>query len=695
MSKRRKQNAPSYGAATIARPKGIRLPSNGKFSAGLPGAWDHRWHVIGICLFLAALVWVVFGQTLGHEFVNYDDDVYVSENPAVIAGLNLAGVGWAFTHIVASNWHPVTMLSHMLDCRLYGLNAGGHHLTNVLLHMTTVILLFLVLREMTGALWRSAFVAAVFAIHPLRVESVAWVAERKDVLCGVFFMLTLWAYVRYARRLFSPGRYLLLVCLFALGLMSKSMLVTLPFVLLLLDYWPLGRFDNPNHLPKICSIPQHLILEKIPLLALAAAGCVVTALSQHGAIAPGDYLPLPLRINNAALSYVVYLQQMFYPAKLAALYPLPANSIPVLKSIGAAVFLAIVSGGIFAWRKKYPFMLVGWFWYLGMLVPVIGLVQVGLQAHADRYTYLPQIGLYILATWMLAEQFARPRRRMFLAGVAITSLAALAVTARLQTAYWKNSELLWSHTLEATSQNAAAQNNLGNALFQKGQADEAIAHYQKALAIQPDHAKAHYNLGNALAGQSKLDEAIVEFQKALAIQPDQPEVLNNLATALLRNGQVDEAIVQFQKTLAIQPGLAGAHNNLGAALFKRGQVNEAINNFQKALAIQPDSGDAQNNLARIAWLLATSPDPSVRNGTKARELALQANQLSGNGNPMILRTLAAACAETGRFSEAIAISQRAMQLASAQNNVMLVASLQKQLKSYEAGSAFRDAGPTP
>jgi tetratricopeptide (TPR) repeat protein len=340
-------------------------------------------------------------------------------------------------------------------------------------------------------------------------------------------------------------------------------------------------------------------------------------------------------------------------------------------------------------------MLVGWLWYLGMLVPVIGLVQVGLQAHADRYTYLPQIGLYFLVTWMLAEQFARPRQRMFLAGLAITSLAALAVTARLQTACWKNSELLWSHTLEATSQNAAAQNNLGNALFQKGQVDEAIAHYQKALAIQPDHAKAHYNLGNALAGQSKLDEAIVEFQKASAIQPDQPEVLNNLAIALLRNGQVDEAIIQFQKTLAIQPGLAGAHNNLGAALFKKGRVNEAINSFQKALAIQPDSGDAQNNLARIAWLLATSPDPSIRNGTKARELALQANQLSGNENPMILRTLAAAYAEMGRFSEAIAISQRAMQLASAQNNVTLVASLQIQLKAYEAGSAFRDAGPTP
>ncbi len=679
----------------MTRSNGILSSSVGKFSSGLPGARDHRWTVIGICLFLAVLVWVVFGQTLGHEFVNYDDDVCVSENPAVIQGLHWAGVGWAFTHVVASNWHPVTMLSHMLDCRLYGLNAGGHHLTNVLLHMTTVILLFLVLREMTGALWRSAFVAAVFAIHPLRVESVAWVAERKDVLCGVFFMLTLWAYVRYARRSFSPGRYLLVVFLFALGLMSKSMLVTLPFVLLLLDYWPLGRFDNPSHLPKICSIPRHLILEKVPLLILAAAGCVVTVLSQHSAMATSDYLPLSLRIKNAALSYVVYLEQMFYPVKLAALYPLPANNVPVLKSIGAAMFLAIISGGIFAWRKKYPFMLVGWLWYLGMLVPVIGLVHVGLQAHADRYTYLPQIGLYFLVTWMLAEQFAHPRQWIFLVGLAITSLTALAVTARLQTAYWKNSELLWSHTLEVIGQNAAAQNNLGNALFQKGQVDEAIAHYQKALAIQPGHAKAHYNLGNALAEQSKLDEAIIEFQKALAIQPDQPEVLNNLATALLRSGQVDEAIIQFQKTLAIQPGLAGAYNNLGAALFNKGRVNEAINSFQKALAIQPDSGDAQNNLALIAWALATSPDPSVRNGTKARELAIQANQLSGNENPMILRTLAAACAEMGRFPEAIAISQRAMQLASTQHNATVAASIQIQLKSYEAGSAFRDAGPTP
>jgi tetratricopeptide (TPR) repeat protein len=693
MSKRRQNSASSPGAGVNVRTKGIRPQSDGKSFTGPAGASGHRWMVIAVCLFLAALVWMVFGQTLGHEFVNYDDDIYVFENPTVIQGLSLAGVGWVFTHIVASNWHPVTMLSHMLDCQIYGLNAGGHHLTNVLLHLTAVILLFLVLREMTGAVWRSAFVAAVFAVHPLRVESVAWVAERKDVLCGVFFMLTLWAYVRHARRPFSSGRYLLLAGLFALGLMSKPMLVTLPLVLLLLDYWPLRRFDNPNHLPEIFSIPRHLILEKIPLLVLAAAVCGVALWSQHNVITPNEYLPLHLRMENAAVSCVVYLQQMFYPAKLAVLYPLPVDSDQILKSIGAVLLLAIVSGGVFAWRKKYPFLLVGWFWYLGMLVPVIGLVQVGLQAHADRYTYLPQIGLYILATWLLAEWF--PRQRMLLVGLAIISIAALAVSARLQTACWKTSESLWTHTLEVTRQNVAAQNNLGNALFQEGQVDEAIAHYQQALAIQPDHAKAHYNLGNALAQKSELDEAISEFQKALAIQPDQAEVLNNLGTALIQNGQVDEAIIQLKKALAIQPDLAGAHNNLGAALFKNGKMDEAISHFQKALALQPGYADAQNNLARIAWLLATSPDPSVRNGTKAVELARQADQLAGGENPSNAATLAAAYAEAGRFPEAIASAQRALQLAAGQNDAAMAAAIQAQLKLYQAGSPFRDTGPTP
>jgi len=687
MNNRRNQSASSSNEA-IAWTQRIASQSSGGFS-NTPG---HRWTVVGICLFLAALVWLVFGQTLGHEFVNYDDDVYVSENPAVIHGLNLAGVGWAFTHIVASNWHPVTMLSHMLDCRLYGLHAGGHHLTNVLLHMTAVILLFLVLREMTGAPWRSAFVAAVFAIHPLRVESVAWVAERKDVLSGVFFMLTLWAYVRYARRPFSLIRYLLLVALFTLGLMSKPMLVTLPFLLLLLDFWPLRRLDNPDHLPEIFSVPRRLFLEKIPLLALAAAVGAVTVWSQQNVISLGEQRPLPLRIENAAVACMVYLGQMVYPANLAALYPLPAGHQPLLESWGAALLLALISGGMIAWRRKFPFLLVGWFWYLGMLVPVSGLVQVGLQAHADRYTYLPQIGLYLLVVWLLAERF--PRQRTWLSGLAIITIAALAATAHRQTTYWKTSESLWTRTLAVTGQNSTAHNNLGNALFQKGRVEEAVAQYQKTLALQPDHAKAHYNLGNALAQQARLDDAISEFQKALAIQPDQVGVLNNLGTALLRNGQVDEAILQLQKTVALQPDAAAAHNNLGAALFRKGKMDEAIRHFQTALALQPDSDDAPNNLARIAWLLATSPDASIRNGTRAVELARQANQASGKENPAILRALAAAYGETGRFAEAEATARKALQSASTQNDTALAASLQKQIETYAAGSPFRAAGPT-
>jgi len=674
-------------------------------SEGRPAGLNDRWMVLWVCIFLAAIIWVVFGQTLRYEFV-YDDEAYVYENPEVARGLTLKGIVWAFTHVRCANWHPLTWISHMLDCQFYGLNPGGHHLTNILLHTATAILLFLVLRRMTslrpddgvgasavaeamadksapqaGALWRSAFVAAVFAIHPLRVESVAWVAERKDVLSGVFFMLTIGAYVRYVekskvhppsavllRRTGSPKSkvfYGLVLVFFTLGLMCKPMMVTLPFVLLLLDYWPLGRVaggkwrvsSNKNSVSQLPGATKRseggstLLLEKLPLFGLAAVSCAATLFAQTEAIQPLENMSLPLRVGNALISYVTYLGQMFWPSGLAVLYPFTTGCVGVSRVVLSLVLLAGISTGVFVLRRR-PYLLTGWLWYLIMLVPVIGIVQVGLQTGADRYTYLPQIGLYVLLTWTAVDLCAGLRnRRWVLGGLSATILVALIFCARTQTSYWQNNESLWTHTLACTSDNVVGHNALGNALLKKGSVDEAIAHFQKALQIKPNSAGTH----------------------------------NNLGSALLQKGSVDEAIAHFQKALQIKPDDAEAQNNLAVALFEKGNMDEAIAHFQKALQIKPDDTKVQNNLA---WALAIAPQASLRNGHQAVELAQRANQLAGGGNPVILRTLAAAYAEAGRFPEAVETAQHALQLAETPSNTALADVIRSQMKLYQAGIPF-------
>jgi tetratricopeptide (TPR) repeat protein len=655
----------------------------------------------------------------------------------------------------------------MLDCQIYGLRPGGHHLTNLLLHTAAVIVLFLVLRQMTGALWRSAFVAAVFAIHPLRVESVAWVAERKDVLSGLFFMLTIGAYVRYARQPCSPTRYGLVALLFAMGLMCKPMLVTLPLVLLLLDYWPLNRLRagsarGANLRLGGWQVPWRVILEKLPLIALSAAACMVTLLAQTEIIQPAALASVPLRIANALVACMVYLGQMVFPAGLAVLYPFPYNGLESWKAGLAGMLLAGLSALAFRQRRKRPWLLVGWVWYLVMLLPVVGLIQVGSQAHADRYTYLPQIGIYVAVTWLVAGWGAKWRIGRAVFGSLMTGvLAVLMVCAWKQTAYWQNSETLWTHALACTTRNDMAHNNLGSDLLQKARVDEAMTHFQKALEIQPDYAEAHmnlglaffqlgrreeaiaqlqkavdlqpddaqarYNLGLAFSQLGRMDEAISRFEKALAIQPDYAEAQmnlgncyfhlgrmdeaisqyqkaleikpndadgqRNLGLALLRQGRMDEAITHFQEGLAIQPSNAKAHINLGLALLQKGSVGEAIAQFEKALQLEPSDAELQNNLA---WLLATCPKASWRNGHEAVELAQQANALTGGENPLVLHTLAAAFAETGRFSEAAETAQRALHLAEAQSNTRLTGQLQLEIKLYQAGSPYRgEAGTDP
>jgi tetratricopeptide (TPR) repeat protein len=603
---------------------------------------------MGICIALAALSWLVFGQTLWHDFVNYDDPRYVYENTKITEGLSISGVGWAFTHIHSMNWHPLTTISHMLDCQLHGLKAGWHHFTNVLLHSIAVVLLFVGLLQMTSAFWRSAFVAAVFAIHPLRVESVAWIAERKDVLSGVFFMLTLLAYVYYVR---SPriGRYLVVVFILACGLMSKPMLVTLPFVLLLLDYWPLDRIKGQV---------SKRVLEKIPLIALSVVSSIATLVAQKGAVGYTEELPVLERFNNAVLSYVLYIWQMLWPVNLAVFYPHPENRLPLWQISFSLLLLLCITAVAIALRKQRPYLITGWLWYLGALVPVIGLVQVGWQGRADRYTYLPQIGLYIAVTWALTDLTTSWRHQRTILGVAaLLTIGLLSWGACVQTWYWRDSETLFKHALAVTTNNDVAENNLGIVFLQKGQLAEAISLLKSAVDLRPDNSPAH----------------------------------ENLAKALLQKGQVADALVHYRKLLELQPDNIEVHNIVGTVLVQQGQIKEGVEEWQKVLEIQPDNGNALSNLG---WVLATAPDDSLRDGSRAVRLAQQAVRISGGRIPILFRTLAAAYAENQQFPQALETAQQGVELANKQGNLALAAELQSSIALYQQNRPLRDPSLT-
>jgi tetratricopeptide (TPR) repeat protein len=627
-----------------------------------------------VSVFLAVIVWIAFGRALSDDFVGYDDQSYVLRNPRVTNGLTLDGIQWAFTHVHASNWHPLTMISHMLDCQVYGLQPWGHHLTSILLHAAAAILLFLALRELTGNLWPSVFVAAVFAVHPLRVESVAWVSERKDVLSGVFFMLTLWAYARYARgNAPSYFWYITVVVLFALGLMCKPTLVTLPFVLLLLDYWPLARVRPSSCGGRgITGSPSHrrntlswLVIEKIPLFVLSAASCAATLLAQKQALEASLKPPLEDRIGNALISYAMYVGQMIWPGRLAVLYPYPEGNLKAPYLILALLFLLMISIASFLWRKRYPFLLTGWLWYLGMLVPMIGIIQVGSQVRADRYTYLPQIGLYILVAWGAAELFHRWRRsREILAVTAALIIIALTTRSYLQTSYWRDTETLWKHAITSTSNNYIAHTNLSETLSQSGRFAEAIAECQEALKIKPDFAAAHNNLGNALQNKQSADgareqngalgEAIEHYRKALQIKPDFTQAHSNLGKALLKKGQTDEAIAQFQKTLEIEPNDAEAEFSLGIAFVQKREVNEAIAHYEKAVEIRPGYAEARNHLAN-AFVAEGKYSDAIANYEAA--VRIRPNYLEAHHNMgCVLATIGKTDEALEQFNEALRLN---------------------------------------
>jgi tetratricopeptide (TPR) repeat protein len=591
-----------------------------------------RWTILGICLFLALIVWIVFGQTSRFGFIDYDDDVYVYKDPVIARGLTFEGLAVAFSFRHSDNWVPLTTLSHMLDCQFYGLNAGDHHLTNIVLQIAAAILLFLALRQMTGFLWRSAFVAAVFAIHPLRVESVAWVSERKDVLSGVFFMLTLWAYVRYVRNLQSStpsgvrgrwfkegsrlvGWYLATLFFFVLSLLSKPTVITLPCVLLLLDFWPLQRFN----LPTLQCFKSYLVLEKIPFFILSVASFIPLLLVEKTGVQLLQFYPLYLRIENAIVSYVIQMERMVYPANLAVFYPYP-NAIPWWEVALAGTLLTGICAIAWVQRHKRPWLLVGWLWYLGMLALNVGFIQMGAQAQADRYTYLPQIGLYLLLAWTAADFCALWRFRLVALGSCSTIiLVALIFCARTQAGYWRNSEMLWTHAASCTSGNFLAHCKLGDELFQKGKLDEAISHFQIALQIKPEFALARYDLANLLLREGRGDEAISDFQQVLQSNPRYADAYVNLGNALHQQGRLDEAIANYQKALQINPNEPLADHNLGTALLEEGKADEAFPHFQKALQMEPDDATAISDMGNY-YLQAGQTDTAIQYFQKALQI---------------------------------------------------------------------------
>jgi len=594
-----------------------------------------------ICVFLLAAIFAVYGQVRNFKFINYDDPDYVA-NPHVRHGLTSDNLIWAFTSTDNANWFPLTRISHLLDFQLFDANSGPQHLTNVLLHAISALLLFCLFRRMTGSRWPSAFVAFVFALHPLHIESVAWIAERKDVLSTLFLFLTLWAYLNYVRRP-GIGRYLVVALLFCAGIMSKPMVVTFPFLALLLDVWPLRRFS------------RKVIWEKLPLFGIAVAASVVTYLVQRqgGAVASLNEISFALRAENALVSYVIYIRQFLWPANLAVFYPYRAGTSP-WPIIGAVALLASVTVLSVRNFSRRPYLAAGWFWYLGALVPVIGLIQAGIQSRADRYTYVPLIGTSIMLAWGFAELAARrPAGKRAIAALGVLACSAWCYWTWLNLGNWRDSASLFRHAIEVTSNNYLAYNNLGAALRQRGKTAEAMSDFQQAILIRPHYAEAQNNLGEALLTQGKIDEAAPHLLEALRGEPDSPEAHVNWGTILNKRGLHDEAAAEYRIALQLQPDNAEAHCGLGVALLDLNQYQQAQPELAGAIAINPDYADAHYNLGVLYGLLGRT-DEAI--GEFAATIRLQPD------NPEAHFNLGTAFASEDRLSQAIPEFQTAVRL---------------------------------
>jgi Tfp pilus assembly protein PilF len=559
---------------------------------------------------------MVFWQVRDHAFINLDDDLYVTENNYVKSGLNLESVMWSLTSLHSSNWHPLTWLSHMLDVHLFGLKPGRHHMTSVFFHVVNSLLLFFVLKRMSTDRWQSAFVAALFALHPLHVESVAWVSERKDVLSTFFGLMAIWSYARYAEGT-ERNWYLAALLFFILGLMSKPMLVTLPFVLLLLDIWPLGRLQIDKTAGRIGlqSWPtiRPLVAEKIPFFALTAAAIGVAYLAQKtgGSIAALEMYPLSLRFANAVVAYGNYIIKMMWPFNLTVFYPY-LWKLPLWQVFTTGLALMAITVLVIKTLPTRPFMFVGWFWYLGTLVPVIGLVQVGVQAMADRYTYVPMIGLFLMVAWGIPQLARKWHGKMKLRTImSVAVLAALTTVSWFQVRYWKDSNTLYQRALDVTSNNYVIHLNLGFALADQGRFEDATLQYKAALQIKPDFERAHVGIGLALKSQGKLTESIDYYQKLLKAKPGYAGVQYNLGVALLHKGAIDDAIPHLQKAVQIKNDYAEAYNSLGAAMLLKGNIQAALRLFRQALTIRPEYAIAQKNLNKAAAVYKKGLKPKI------------------------------------------------------------------------------------
>ncbi len=620
---------------------------------------DRRTH---ICLVLAALTLAVYAQVYSHGYLLVDDHLYVGENARVQAGLSWANTRWAFTTTAAANWHPVTWLSHMLDCQLFGVHLGAHHLVNVLFHLMNVLLLFWLLERMTGAMWPSAFVAAVFALHPLHVESVAWIAERKDVLSTFFWLLTMAAYLGYLKKP-SLGRYLAILPLFALGLMAKPMLVTLPCVLLLLDYWPLGRFTPPpapqKHgkgkpvKPVKPAFPWKVLIEKIPLFGLVVLSSLMTYRAQQGlgAVQTLDMLSLTQRLANAVVSYARYAFHTVWPVHLSTYYPLAKDGLPWWQIATALVFLSGMTALVIWQIRRRPFLGVGWFWYLGTLAPVIGIVQVGSQAMADRYMYVPLIGLGIMAAWGGDAIIPRlPYRTHALAVICGLSIVAMTGLSALQVWYWGDNAVLYAHEVQLCPDSYFAHYQLGIALKKANRIDEAELEFLKTVEIMPNHVDAQLSLGLIAYGKKQYDEAIKHYTVALdhAVgHRNRAETEINFGTVLMETGRFDEAAKHYQIGLQLKPDMAAGHYNLGNALVRLNRPDEAARHYREVLRLEPGNQLAQTQLRELlqSGVATTSSEPKPKLET--------ANDYYEYGNKL---------AEQNRFAEAAEQYQAALKL---------------------------------
>ena len=668
-----------------------------------------------VCLLLVAVTLIVYWQVSGFEFIRWDDTSYVTLNSMVTHGLSAEGVAWAFTAVHASNWHPLTWLSHMLDCTLFGSDAAGrHHLVNLGFHLANTVLLLLLLRRATGEFWPAALVAGLFALHPLHVESVAWIAERKDVLSTFFGLLTLWMYVSYARR-GGMGRYLLTLVLLALGLMSKPMLVSWPLLMLLMDFWPLRRL-------KLGSVQQQqperkgagagrrkksgaraqqapsgagrslsfLIWEKLPFAALAGATCVLTVIAQSSgpALVEADVAPWSDRLGNAVVSYVRYLGMTFYPRNLGPLYLHPSvhGGTPWSSwQVGGALALLMVISAFVLWRgRRQAYLLTGWLWYLIALAPVIGVVQVGNQALADRYTYVPLIGIFIMLAWGAADLCSRrtQRRRGLQWGagvVAVLALSACAVGTYLQLGYWKDSYSVFSRALEVSPTSPTMHFNLGNVLADAGNPAEARKHYEQALRISPHYTRAHFNLGHLLANQGDWEGALRHYEAAIDADPKYAKGYRSLGDLMLSRRRFPEAEKYLRRALELEPKHAAAHYKLALVLGRQGRREGALECYRRALELKPDWPLALNGMA---WLLATGPGADADEVQEALRLARRAAELTQHQDAAVLYTLAVASAAAHDWEQAVARAVEVLRLATENGDEQLAGMARRRLESY-------------